>query len=49
MSIKPNFWLVAYKAHVSNLLKAVVYRNYLSFPGSLYAEDVFFVRNYCIN
>ncbi len=41
MSIKPNFRLVAYKAHVSDLLKAVVYRNSLSFSGSLCAEEVF--------
>ena len=28
----PNFWLIAYKKNVSNLLKSKIYRNYLQLP-----------------
>ena len=31
MSIKPNFWLVAYEPDIFNLLKSEVYQNYLTF------------------
>jgi hypothetical protein len=29
--INPNFWLIAYKAYIFNLLKSEVYRNSLQY------------------